>query len=339
MDPMRRKQGWSLPDFAPAELIIGPDRAQRAELIGRLAEVGSYHIVSGLRAYPDTAWTMRRLARTAVRIGIYCEPLRQVRGSGWILRHALYRLLAARWRDRLQFMLVTGARGVLQYQRLGFPEDRVFPFAYVVSESDVSVPPCVEQAAGPSAMRILFVGQFVRRKRLSQLLHALARLNSDDWTLEVVGTGDQFATLRSLAERLGLGSRLHWSGPMPNQEVRKRLRTADLLVLPSDFDGWGAVVNEALIEGTRVVVSDACGAADLVVSPAQGYVYRSGSEGALVSALQASLARGRIAPAERAWLRSWASAAVGPAPVAEYLIAILESVDAAAARPLPPWCA
>ena len=42
------------------------------------------------------------------------------------------------------------------------------------------------------------------------------------------------------------------------------MRQCDLLVLPSLFDGWGAVVNEALQAGMRVLCSTACGAASLL---------------------------------------------------------------------------
>ena len=51
---------------------------------------------------------------------------------------------------------------------------------------------------------------------------------------------------------------------MDNTKVRLAIEEADLLVLPSRFDGWGAVVNEALGAGTPVLVSDLCGSSYLV---------------------------------------------------------------------------
>ena len=41
----------------------------------------------------------------------------------------------------------------------------------------------------------------------------------------------------------------------------------DALVLPSRHDGWGVVVNEALLQGVPVIVSDHVGAKCLVESP------------------------------------------------------------------------
>ena len=51
---------------------------------------------------------------------------------------------------------------------------------------------------------------------------------------------------------------------MSNEQVRQELLKSDVLILPSKFDGWGCVVNEALQCGLRVIVSDACGAHSLI---------------------------------------------------------------------------
>jgi glycosyltransferase involved in cell wall biosynthesis len=57
---------------------------------------------------------------------------------------------------------------------------------------------------------------------------------------------------------------------------------ADLLVLASDFEPWGMVVNEAMCCGLPVVVSDKVGAAaDLVVDGVNGFVYPAGDVPAL----------------------------------------------------------
>ena len=50
------------------------------------------------------------------------------------------------------------------------------------------------------------------------------------------------------------------------------MAAADVLVLPSRFDGWGAVVNEALMVGTPVICSDRCGASDVIENGRNGYV-------------------------------------------------------------------
>jgi len=61
---------------------------------------------------------------------------------------------------------------------------------------------------------------------------------------------------------------------------------SDCLVLPSEYEPWGLVVNEAMAAGLPVIVSDKVGcAADLVRSGENGVVYRCGDLAALAKAL------------------------------------------------------
>ena len=48
---------------------------------------------------------------------------------------------------------------------------------------------------------------------------------------------------------------------------------SDCLVLPSRYDGWGAVISEALMVGTPVICSDNCGAANVVTASNVGSVF------------------------------------------------------------------
>ena len=112
---------------------------------------------------------------------------------------------------------------------------------------------------------------------------------------------------------------------------------ADMLVLPSRFDGWGAVTNEALMAGTPVVVSDACGASDLVRRDDAGRVVAAGSVESLSAGLAGMLGKGRVDAGRRREVREWARGAISPEAAAEYLAEILSGGEGRGARPRPPW--
>lgn len=72
-------------------------------------------------------------------------------------------------------------------------------------------------------------------------------------------------------------AQFHFLGVKTNREVQERMRTGDLLVLPSLYDGWGTVVNEALQNGMRVLCSDACGASVLLDGCVRGASFPAAS--------------------------------------------------------------
>ena len=70
---------------------------------------------------------------------------------------------------------------------------------------------------------------------------------------------------------------------------------ADVLVLPSSFEPWGLVLNEAMCGGLPVVASDKVGAAaDLVRDGVNGFVYPAGNVGALADRLQRVLGNEQV---------------------------------------------
>jgi glycosyltransferase involved in cell wall biosynthesis len=58
-------------------------------------------------------------------------------------------------------------------------------------------------------------------------------------------------------------------------EISKYYSIADIFVLPSNFDTWGLVVNEAMNFGLPVIVSDRCGCAKGLVK-GNGFIFKAG---------------------------------------------------------------
>ena len=97
------------------------------------------------------------------------------------------------------------------------------------------------------------------------LLRAFALLDSSQIKAKLViaGSGDERASLETLAQELGISSRVRFLGLVPNQEVAKLHAAADLFVLSSRLEATPTVVLEALACGTRVVSTDNPGGLEL----------------------------------------------------------------------------
>ena len=118
-----------------------------------------------------------------------------------------------------------------------------------------------ELAIEPDCNVLLFVGHSFERKGLADALAALAR-SPTDAHLVVVGDGDADVYRRE-AEALGVGRRVHFTGPVDIPE--DYYAAADLLVLPTRSDPWGIPVIEAMAAGVPVVTTAAAGSASTAV--------------------------------------------------------------------------
>jgi len=107
-------------------------------------------------------------------------------------------------------------------------------------------------------------------------------------------------------------------------------------VLPSRYDGWGAVVSEALMAGTPVICSDACGTAGVVRASKVGGVFANGDRDTLARRLREVLDVGPLTYQARAELALWARS-LGAEAGATYLLAVLEYVEGNGNHPMPPW--
>lgn len=331
----RRRQGWPAPDFGDAQLIVGPKRSTRETLILESQASDSTHLLSGISAYQETSWTLRRLVQTDAFLGTMVEGCRFDEGIKSIFRKLRYRAEVLRWGAHLDLVLAMGQNGCQWWRSVGFPAHKVIPFCYAVDMPDGAI---VEVDRSAHVFRVILVGAVIRLKGIDLVLRALAGITDLPWQLEIVGSGPLESDCRQLAMRLGVDSRVRWLGNVPNDEVFRRMAASDLLVLASRFDGWGAVVNEALSVGTPVLCSDACGAKDLVLEDERGGVFPSGDVEAMTSALRMRIQRGMVSIEERKRIRNWARNCIAPVVVARYLVGILEEARSGKGiRTIEPW--
>jgi glycosyltransferase involved in cell wall biosynthesis len=234
---------------------------------------------------------------------------------------------------RFDFILAMGLAGVDWFAGRGYPRSKLFPFAYV-TESYPHLP--FPEVLSSEPVKLVFVGQCVRRKGLDLALRALGELRSANWVLSVIGDGPQRTELEHLAKQLSIDDRVSFLGVMSNEAAVHRIESADLLILPSRSDGWGAVVNEALMRGVPVVCSDQCGAKDLVQASFRGQVFKVESLAELREALRTRIALGPLSISDRERIRHWSQCVEGRS-VSGYFLDVMKHVYSNAPRPVAPW--
>lgn len=330
MERDRAAQGWLVPDYGKAEIRVNPNRKDIREIIAG-SSPDSIHILNGYRSWRLLEDALKELLHSDRRFGLLSEPGVSV-GLKGLIGPAMYRAHSLFFWHRFDFIFAMGLRGVDWFRARGFLQEKIFPFAYITES--YGPPSTLPVRNGP--VHIVFVGQLIRRKGLDVAFRALRDLSSENWRLIVVGTGELRGSLEILAKKLSLQDRVSFLGAMRNRDIVQLLETADMLLLPSRYDGWGAVCNEALMSGVPVICSSQCGAKDLVGEPERGEVFAVGSVAQLREALRKRIARGTLQSRQREAIRNWSRCISGKA-AAQYFVDVMHHVYGQARRPTPPW--
>jgi glycosyltransferase involved in cell wall biosynthesis len=220
---------------------------------------------------------------------------------------------------RIRAFLAIGRHNAEFYRAHGVPEERIFLAPYAVDNDyftgqAASLPDrsrLKHDLGLPDAPVVLFCGKLSDVKRPLDLLQAFERVvHRYPASLVYVGDGPLSERLRRYASDRDVPN-VRILGFRNQSELARCYGAADVFVLPSGFEPWGLVVNEAMCFALPVVVSGRVGAGgDLVQDGVNGSVFPAGDIAALARALEHLLAmtaesRARIGEASREIIGRW----------------------------------
>ena len=136
-----------------------------------------------------------------------------------------------------------------------------------------------QQQLGLPPNNFVFVGRLIWQKNLDMLLDAFAEAcrqtpQSITWGLILLGDGDLETSLRQQVDALGITEKVTFLPGRPWFRVPDVMALGNALVLASQSETWGLVVNEAMVCGMPVIVSERCGCAkDLVHNGQNGFSF------------------------------------------------------------------
>ena len=180
----------------------------------------------------------------------------------------------------------------------------------------------------PEGKIILAAGRLVKEKGFDVALRAFALLDDPEAKLVIVGEGERRAELEALAVELGIADRLRLPGYVP--DIRPWLEIARTFLLTSWYEGYAAVIVEALGAGRQVVSTDCTPAArELLGEALHGHVAAIGDAEGLAEGLRRVLSI--PAPDPRVLARSVVDYRIGP--IAEAYLQVFDAVVAKRTNP------
>ena len=211
----------------------------------------------------------------------------------------------------------------LQYhQSIGIHAQQLAITPYVVDEEMIQ---SVSAATNKRQFRVehgipahttvfIFCAKFIERKRPLDVINAFAKLVKRNYEtrLIMIGDGPLRQSLVVKANELGVNEQVLFPGLVQYSDLPKWYTASDVLVFSSEHEPYGLPVNEAMLCGIPVIVSNRIGARlDLVVEGETGWIYPVGNTASLADCMHEAIdnneARVQMGVAAKAKMASWSS--------------------------------
>ena len=266
----RASMGWNsshLLDGTSVRLLLNPsdDDVERLFLVK-----DTYAFFSGIRADKDVFRWLKLSLKFDVKRGIITEAPNVYAFKPLFLHRLRFLMQDCCFVKHIHYVFAFGDMATIYY-RFWSKRWKVVPFSYC---TEMTSPNDNMHKNVSGRMRLLYVGTINKNKNVSSVLDVLVASFNDVIEFHIIGDGPERKRLETYVRKQRVDN-VVFHGRMDMAKVHAMMSGFDVLVLPSRYDGWGAVVNEALQRGLYVICSDKCGAKDLLVNERLGRVFHS----------------------------------------------------------------
>lgn len=267
----RMKMGWNshtLLEGSNIKFILKPSNKQIELLLKENSN--TVCLFSGIRGDKDIFQWFKLSLKYNVKRCIITEPPFIYNKPLW-MHYLRFFLQDYKYIKYINGIFAIGELAVNYYKSIS-RKWKIFPFQYVTDSYNRTI---TTNLSGK--FKLLFVGSLSRRKNVQVAIRALIGLR--DIEFSIIGSGKEEQSLKQMANKHNLP--VNFQGMKPNNKIHTIMENYDALILPSLYDGWGAVVNEAMTLGLFVIVSENCGAKMLIKDNKQGSVFKNNNADSL----------------------------------------------------------
>ena len=182
------------------------------------------------------------------------------------------------YRDKNIYVLCASAYASYDLSLIGYPVGKCFKWGYFPETKKYEdINKILDTKISSS---ILWVGRFLEWKHPEIPILIAKDLKRDGYTfqLNILGSGKMETKLRQMIKKYHLQDCVFLRGAMDPEDVRRYMENSEIFLLTSNwYEGWGAVLNEAMNSACGVVASHATGSAPFLIDNGEnGLVYMNG---------------------------------------------------------------
>lgn len=271
----RKNMGWDIKINKSVNLCYIHD-------INILSHIQSsqVNVFSGFFVYKDLNHALSICLRENKKIFIYSEGKDDIGFKGFLRLIKDSVIIKYKLNTNVKFLAI-GDKGVRWFSKIGVPNNQIIKFGYFTKEQKID-----NYFEKIYEKRIVFVGRLLNSKGILELIKSFNDERLINFSLDIYGNGILENEVDFLIKNYNLENRVRRFDFIKNDVMREKLKDYDILALPNIGDeGWGAVINEGLQSGLKIICSKKTGAACLVKASGAGIVLDKVNDESLVDAI------------------------------------------------------
>lgn len=283
----RKACNWNDGDFGRAEIIALYECKDEEETIKNVFvdNPNSIHIINGFgtlivkKIQPYILVNGIKLlvfSERPVLMGSFIE--RMIRNIYFKYK---YSKLCKMFQPFTSAFLPLGMLGVKTFASYGWQQDILYPFMYNPLLDDLSNKNAKKVS---KQINFLYIGRFFYKTKGIDVLMKATNFLHGDWQLDLVGGyGNNAEEVIAWAKDKG---NVNYIGRWNSMEVVEKMQSYDIVVVPTKYDGWNLLCNEALHAGIAVITTDEAVSHEIIAKSKAGKVVPSKSPKKMAEVMQ-----------------------------------------------------
>ena len=191
-------------------------------------------------------------------------------------RHIKYR------KNKNLNLLCANAYGAKDFNRLGLYKNKTYKWGYFLETNHYDIEKLIDSKEKNEKIQIIWVARFIKWKHPEVVLKLAKNLKEQGYSFKItmLGTGVLQDKIKEKIKKQDLEDVIEVVGYVSSEKVKEYYNRSNIFIATSDsFEGWGAVVNEAMNGACSIVANKKMGSVPyLIGNNNRGFMYTNYSD-------------------------------------------------------------
>lgn len=286
----RKLTNWNDGYYGDAEFVQLSEYKDSDEIIENIINQypNAIHVLSGFTNGIQSR-VRKYLFKEGIKLGLFSE--RPDTMGSWFEKtirkiwfQFKYRRAKFMFEPYVSVFLPLGQCGVNTFASFGWNRKIMYPFMY---NPIIKVPQYTKSREVFNHVKFLYVGRFYYKTKGINTLMKATRYLKGDWSLDLVGGYGKDAN--EVIKWVETQENVNYIGSWSSEDVCKNMTEYDVVIVPSNYDGWNLLPNEAIHAGLATIVTNEAVSDEMIKISGAGLVVPAGEPREMAVAMQTAI--------------------------------------------------